>query len=177
MNISYLYPSNPYIPISYYNNQNKNHKNTEITFYFKNNNNIGDILINCRNLPIIINVPFNNNEWIGLKVIVYNINTNKVKFETYMDLLSNGEVDKLNNIKNWVKIYNKKLQTFITKLNFNISNNGLENIQYKYFSIREIIAPSEEQKVIEVNLPGMRPIIMNNNTIYELKNKLVRRNF
>jgi hypothetical protein len=48
--------------------------------------------------------PLPENEWIGMKFIVYNLDSSSVKLEVYIDRTSGGEEDKLMDVNNWKKV-------------------------------------------------------------------------
>ena len=112
-------------------------------------------------------------KWYGFKFVIYNISDKHVRLEMYLDEVSNGEADKIGDPTNWKKLgqmndtgkwkapiiskYEGQVDPFqiISKgggVTF-IRNTGADKAEYKYFSVREIVAPGDETEVIIITEP------------------------
>ena len=104
-----------------------------------------------------------SDKWIGAKFIVYTNEEGHVKLEHWLDEVSEGESDKIGNKDNWklineylddgnweVQIESKYEDTMDPKMIISegygvclIRNTDINEAQYKYVSLREIIPPSQ----------------------------------
>jgi hypothetical protein len=102
--------------------------------------------------PIWDRSPLRSNQWIGMKLAVYNVNGDRhVKLELYQDLdqgANGGNWEKMGEYTDtggWAPGHDcSYAPDFIPTEGGGvvfIRNTGVDNAQYKWFSVREITAP------------------------------------
>ena len=48
--------------------------------------------------------PLPQNQWIGMKFVVYNLDDSSTKLEVYIDKVSGGDINKISDAQNWKKV-------------------------------------------------------------------------
>jgi len=106
---------------------------------------------------------FPSDVWYGMKFIVYNLDTKRVKLELYIDKKSHADPDKIDNINNWEMVdelvddgttFQAPVYANYTAHTDNgfkpitkgggtifIRNTDIQEASYKYFSVRELKYP------------------------------------
>ena len=101
------------------------------------------------------------NEWIGMKFTVYNLDANRVKLEVYIDRTSEAEPDKITDSDNWKKVGEMTddgtnfVATTIGDVDGEsaitegggvvfIRNSGIAKAEYKFLQVTEIKTPVQQ---------------------------------